>query len=402
MQKIKMGLLIPALFMAFQAQALDSDMFTVRGFGSLGVVNSSFEDADFVTDAAVPEGAGRTDDWSLTQMSRLGLQLDGQFNDQWSMGIQGLAEYNYKGTYSPSIPFAYIGYEPTNNLKLRAGRLTVPVYMLTDFARVGYALPWARPPLEMYRNYPLYEGIDMNYQFNASGAAYSLQALYSFSSTYDLSGGKDGNEVSMDTDDQWALVLTADVGSATFRVGHVQSKSDYESDGLDTLIAGYQGGGQGALIDEYNPNGNTASYDVLGLSYDPGDWFMRTELAKVSWKSKSLFPAYTVGYVTAGYRYGALTPYAIYGWYKLDSETSIGSADPFGGINTVMASSDASRSSTSVGLRWNFMDSADLKVQLSHVKKDSDTSNMALINYASGATAPSSYDVIFVGIDFVF
>lgn len=380
---------------------LGSDTFSISGFGTVGLVHSDYSDGDFRTDGAVPRGAGRSHDWSFSQMSKVGVQVDAKLSSKWSSSIQAVSEYTYEGDYTPVITNAFLKYEATPNVALRAGRMVQPIYMLTDFSRVGYAIPWARPPIEMYNNYPTYDGMDAVYKFNVWGVALTAQG-FAGHSTYKTASAPGSPVTTIESDETLGANLVADIGALTLRVAHNQSKGDFHNSSFDQIFALYRSLGLNALADQYQPSGKVASYDTVGVSYDPGSWFMRAEMAKVSWNSTTVLPSSTSGYLTGGYRTGDFTPYAIYAWNEQDSPTSIGSADPLGAINATMAGADSSRHSMSVGVRWDFKQNMDFKLQLTRVEKDSATSSNGLINRVSGSTVPESYNVIFAGIDFVF
>src|SRR5476649_1992041 len=52
-----------------------TSMFSFNGFGSLGIVHSSDNQADFLASAYQPTGPGFSRSWSATPDSQLGLQL---------------------------------------------------------------------------------------------------------------------------------------------------------------------------------------------------------------------------------------------------------------------------------------------------------------------------------------
>lgn len=405
-RRLSLAIALLGVNMPLYAVDLGSDVFSLSGFGSIGVVHSNYDQGDFRTDGAVPKGSGRSTSWSFSQMTKAGIQLDAKANDSWSASVQAVSEYSYDGDYSPEFKNIFVKFQATPNLAFRAGRMVEPIYMLTDYARVGYALPWARPPLEMYSNYPTYDGIDTIYKFNAANIAWTTQALAGVGS-YKTASSPGGTVTEIESKQTLGLSVLADVGAWTFRAAHIQSKSDVHNTQFDQIFAAYRARATlipsaGVLADEYNPNGKTGFYDTVGVNYDPGKWFVRAEMAKVTWNKNTILPSSTSGYLTGGYRFGAFTPYAIYGWAKQDSPTTLGSADPLTAINSIMAGSDGSRHSWSLGMRWDFKQNMDMKVQFSRIEKDSTTSSNGLTYRVSGSTVPESYNVLFAGIDFVF
>lgn len=377
-------------------------IFSVRGYGTVGLAHSNYKNADFRTDATVPNGAGRSHQWSASQMSRLGLQVDANVSDQWSASVQGVSEQNYKNSYAPTIVSAYVKYQPSNALALRAGRMVLPLYMLTDFSRVGYSLPWAISPMETYKQNISYDGADAIYKFAAGSATFAAQGFVG-GTTYRVATDLPSPVVKSKVSDIVGLNLTADVGASTFRAMYTRAKIRAENSTLSSIANTYVATGNGTLADQYFNNNEPVSFASLGYSYDPGTWFLRTEITRGKSESdKSLMPSQQDFYLAAGYHFGKFTPYAIYGKESNRGVKSIGATDPLGVINASLAGNDASRHSLSAGLRWDFSDRADFKVQFSRITRDTNTSNLGLIKQTPGTTPPSHINLIFAGIDFLF
>jgi len=384
------------------AEDSGNNIFTFSGFGSVGVVHSNYSDADFKVDDTVPTGAGRSHSWAVTQMSRLGMQVNGQFTPQLSATAQVVAEYNDKGNYSPDLALASVKYQISPSMALQGGRFVLPMYMLTEYSRVGYALPWARPPLEMYRSFPSIDGLELTKKFDLGSTALTT-AIYGGRSSHDATEEPGTQTETFTFSPLIGINATADVGASTFRMAYIQTRTDMSGSQFDSALDQYRAMGLSALVDQYKPTGRKISYTTLGYAYDPGDWFLRGEIAKVSRvDNSSLLPTFTDWYVTAGYRFGKFTPYMIYGREKDNTTTSIGAADPIGDINSALAAEDASRHSVSVGVRWDFHDSMDLKLQLTRTTRDTSTSNGGLSYISSVSSLPHSYNAVFAGYDFLF
>src|SRR5690606_29899007 len=159
------------------AAAQDGEpMFSFSGFGTVGAVHNSEDHADFATDFG-PDGAGHSDSVSFTPDSRLGLQLDARFSERFSAVVQLTSEYDYEGSYAPDVTLAHVRYAFSPALSLRLGRLAPPMFMLSDYRKVGYAMPWLRPPVEVYNASIQLDGGELMYRFNAGAAAVTLQLL---------------------------------------------------------------------------------------------------------------------------------------------------------------------------------------------------------------------------------
>jgi hypothetical protein len=97
---------------AVLAAADDSaaSLFSFAGFGTLGIVHSSEEQADFTTSIFKPNGAGYTRAWSTDPDSRIGAQVTFDPTAQLSAVLQVISEQNYDNTYKPYIEWANMKY----------------------------------------------------------------------------------------------------------------------------------------------------------------------------------------------------------------------------------------------------------------------------------------------------
>lgn len=87
------------------------DYFKFSGFGTLGVVGSDNDRVDFVNNAAQPNGAGHTRDWSASVDSRIGVQLTYLPSDKFSAVLQVTAEQEYDNTWDPDVEWAFLQYD---------------------------------------------------------------------------------------------------------------------------------------------------------------------------------------------------------------------------------------------------------------------------------------------------
>jgi hypothetical protein len=124
-----------------------ASIFSFSAFGTLGVVRSSEDRADFTASPLAPDGPGFTDAWSTGVDSRLGAQVMARFTPQLSAMLQVISEQRYNDTYTPHVEWANITYQPTPELSLRVGRIVLPTFLISDSRKVGYANPWVRPPV---------------------------------------------------------------------------------------------------------------------------------------------------------------------------------------------------------------------------------------------------------------
>lgn len=373
----------------FAASAQDSEsIFSFSGFGTVGVVHNDEDRADFATDFG-PDGAGYTDAWSANPDSRLGAQVDAQFTDRFSAVVQVLSEYDYAGSYAPEITLAHVKYAFTPALSVRLGRLAPPTFMLSDYRKVGYAMPWLRPPVEVYNTSLAIDGGEIAYKFNVGATAMTLQLI---------AGDTDAGTIELD--DTIGLVGRAEFGNSTLFAGYNRTTLSLKSDpGLDALLALYTPAFP-ALAARFHPADNDVTFSALGYAYDPGTWFARAEVTRLGTED-GMIAASTNMYASAGVRTGTFTSYATLGKVEMDGPQTLGAADPIGVINAVLAGSNSARESLTVGTRWDFRENFALKFEAAHVRADTG-SNGGLTNLQPGFRTGGSYNLLSAAVDFVF
>ena len=119
----------------------------------------------------------------------------------------------------------------------------------------------------------------------------------------------------------------------------------------------------------------------IGASYDPGQWFVMGEAAKFD--THSIVGAKKAWYASGGYRFGKLTPYVTYARIKADSNTSdpglsLAGLPPQAIPTAVFLNQTLNaqlnllpqQSTASLGLRWDFLKNAALKLQYDRVDLD--------------------------------
>lgn len=379
--------LLLTLPLAAAAQDADS-MFSFSGFGTLGIVHNSEDQADFATDFD-PDGAGFTDRWSANPDTRVGLQVDARFTERFSAVVQVLSEYDHAGSYEPDLTLAHVRYAFTPALSMRLGRLAPPTFMLSDYRKVGYAMPWLRPPVEVYNTSLAIDGGEIAYKFNVGSTAMTLQLV---------AGDTDAGPIKLD--DTVGLVGRAEFGSSTIFAGYNRTTLSLAADPSVEALLGLYASVSPALATRFRYADNDVTFSALGYAYDPGSWFARAEVTRLG-TDDGLIAASTNMYASAGRRIGAHTPYLTLGRVRIDSPTTLGDNDPIGVVNAILAGQNGNRHSVTVGTRWDFREKFALKLEASHV--DAGTgSDGGLTNLQPGFRRGGSYNLLSAAVDFVF
>jgi hypothetical protein len=356
-----------------------SPSFSLSGYGTLGVVHTDNRNADYLSDAFKPNGPGATRDWSMDVDSRVAVQATGNLTLKLSAVLQVISQQRYDGSYQPTVEWANVRYQATPEFGIRAGRVVLPIFMVTDSRRVGYAIPWVRPPVEVYSLVPVTnnDGIDATYRLPVGQGNNSFQVTAGRSdSKFPGSAGLGGGTAK--ARNLLALVDTFESGFFTARVNYGRGKLTIEEFApLFDAFRQFGPAGQ-AIAARYDVKDRNVTFIGVGASYDPGSWFLMGEWARFD--THSVIGAKSAWYASAGYRFGKMTPYLTYARMKSDGATTDPGL-PLAGLPPPIAQQAAMlnaalnqqlgavpvQDTVSVGLRWDFWRSAALKLQYDRV-----------------------------------
>lgn len=391
-----------------KAQAADAPDLAFNGFGTIGVVHSSEDRADFVSDVFRPEGAGYSGDWSAKVDSRLGLQLTAGLTPGLTGVVQVVVEQQYDDAFKPTVEWANLKYELTPDLYLRAGRIVLPGVLTSEYRKVGYALPWVRPPLEVYRlqGATSSDGIDAGYTFH----------LGEFSNTVRANVGrrdiKSPGGVETNVRDLVVLSGRAERGPLSLQLTYQHARLTVQ--GVEALFDAFrQFGPEGEEIaDRFDFDRKTVEFVGFGAGYDPGDWFLMGEFAK--FYSRTFLGDSHGLYVTGGYRFGDFTPYLTVARMRVDTATSHpgltldGLPPPLveiaaglnAALNHVLETTPAQKS-ISLGTRWDFARNVALKAQFDYLDLHRDSPGV-LVNEQPDFRRGGSVSLFSLALDFVF
>src|SRR3984885_14286575 len=385
-----------------------TSMFSFNGFGTLGVVHSSEDDADFTSTIFKPNGAGYSHDWSPDVDSLIGAQVIASFTPRLSALLQVMSQQNYDNTYKPRVEWANIKYQLTPEASIRIGRTVLASFLVSDTRNIGYANPWVRPPLEVYSLVPIdsSDGVDASYRWHIGNVVQTFLGTYGATSSTQTTG------TNSEARRQWNISDTLEYGAATLRIAY--QRANLTLDGLDTFFSAFgHFGPQGiALETRYDPYRKPLEFIGIGAMYNPRDWFVTGEWGPSQFHS--VLGESTAWYVSGGYRLAKFTPYLTYGTLKADSNRSDPGlnvsvlppylAGPAMGLNAALNAILGSipvQSTTSAGVRWDFMKNVDLKLQYDHTRLGAGSPG-TLTNLQPGFQLGGTVNLVSIAIDFVW
>lgn len=381
-------------------------LFTFNAFGTVGAVHSDERSGDFTLHALQKQGA--SDGWSAKVDTRIGGQLTANIAPQWSAVVQAVVEQREDGSFNPAVDWATLKYQVTPELSLRAGRIILPLFLYSDNYKVGYAQHWLRAPVEVYRLIPLTSttGLDVIYRFGHGDLKHTVQVAYGENTRRAPEGGK------VHIKDGWLIKDTVEIGALTLHATAGGSRVTMDIPGYNDLFDGYRAIAQSGvspqaeqaqtLLDKYEPRSRRTTFYSVGAGYDPGKWFVLSEVGQVS--SKSVFGRRFAWYATGGYRFGKFVPYLTYTRAKARSALSdpgVTGAPPDlnAGLNTVLAYAPEQKT-IAVGARWDFARNAALKLQLDRTRIAA--SSLGTLQTADTMPSAKDFKVFSISIDWVF
>lgn len=391
------------------AQIADGPTFSFDAFATVGVMHSDERQADFVGGALLGDGAGHSNAWSAKVDSRLGLQGSVQFLPRLAGVVQIIVEQDHDGRFTPGVEWANLSFDLTSALSVRAGRMVLPTFLTSEYRKVGYAIPWVRPPPEVYGLTPVtsIDGIQVSHRSRFGALTNTLRATYG---ARDLDVPDDGGEV--EARHGFILVDTIEYGDTTAFAQYLSISLSLDS--TRALFDGFrQFGAPGqAIAERYEVDGERVSVLSFGLRHDVGDWFVLGEWARFDTPT---FIADRQGWsVTGGYRHGHFTPYMTLSGVRVRSNTSdpglplAGLSAPLAatasglnaGLNNLLGRTGAQRS-VSLGTRWDVATNTALKVQFDHLDLDSGSPGV-LVNRQPAFRPGGSVSLFSLTLDFVY
>ncbi len=330
------------------------DYLSFSGFGTLGGVATNTDATLFRRDR---QGGGADKSGSLKVDSDFGMQLTATATPWLSATAQVLSLDRDRESLSTEIEWAFVKVKPVDGLALRAGRMALPVFAVSDSRNVGYVNNWLRPPAEVY-------GLAMLGRLQGADATYTAP-IGSTTLTASVLGGKseirNATEAAYPATGVRGLNLQWETEWATFRLGQIRSHVHLASLGI---------------VDAYTFTG-------AGVTVDRDNIVLQGEYVKRHSKTSPTIVDNNGWYLLGGYRFDQLLPYASYASSKPAYSTA-----PFHVAGP--------QHTAALGLRWDAYKALDIKAQIERINTD----GTAGVSFTSPISKPVT--AVSLAADFVF
>ena len=335
------------------------DHVTFSGFGTLGGVVTNNDDVDFRRDQQ-PDGANKTIDTGVD--TDVGVQLNVQATSWLSATVQGLALKRYEHDKNMEIEWAFLKATPLPGLSVRAGRMAMSTFLVSDSRNVGYANTWLRAPNEVY-------GLALLPRIEGGDVSYTKQVGETRLTGTFMAGHSEANVIgpTIPMKNVRGLNLQMELGAVTARAGRVTAHAEAPG-----------------IRDKY-------SFNSLGVSYDKDEVLAQAEY--VQRRSDSFYNTVAADgwYAMGGYRFGSFTPYAI----VARTTPKHSDSEPPSPIGTF----SGKQNTLAAGIRWEATSFAAVKFQYDHVNADG--TNGISFTKPGPSMVPGLPNLLFISVDTV-
>ncbi|MBC8026259.1 MAG: porin [Steroidobacteraceae bacterium] len=388
-----------------QAQDLDSDRFTIRGFGTVGATTHDTDGIEYRRNTGQARGA-ESGELDLKTDSLAGLQLDMRLGPKFAVVLQGVTRQSASGDWSPRLSQGFLRFSPDGSFVVRAGRIGYDAYLLAESRQVGYSYTAVRPSPDFYGLITSDEidGLDVAYTLRVGRGLFKARVY----------GGDNSGEIAFA--DRTHSELDASIEGATFdyllggwttRVAVF--RYSFEADDSLPLLAGALRAtnfpGAIAVADDIDSDVFESRALQLGVAYDNGPTVAQLVYTEISSDSIAA-PDVRKLYAQFGYRVREWTPYAAYANSRDRHDVHDAGLPNFpmlaplnAAVVAIQKGSRSTQRTASLGVRYDFNSHVDFKFQAdrTHVADSS-----LMFDYRPDAGSPFDMTVFTAAVDFVF
>ncbi|MCV2359021.1 hypothetical protein LNV08_08525 [Paucibacter sp. TC2R-5] len=372
--------------------------FSLATFGTLSMVRVDSGGATFLPFGNQPSGAKSA--WTSGLDSMLAVQARYNFLPSATATLQLTARRDDQNNYRPDIDWAYLSYQPSAGLNLRAGRFVAPLFAASDTRLVGYANLWVRPPVDVYTlALNGVDGADLIWRQAWAGNAFLTQ-IWGGSSRqqFPRKGAVGLTNQAVEYDKMLGLNLSLQRDGLGLRLAHMRARQTFiTTQGLPERGLSIFGDSQLACMSKansartpllcrglytgfaeleqgYDVNQALFRFSSAGVSYERGPWRLSSEAIWLHHHSRVANSR--AAYITLARSFEQLTPYITWSWHRAGSKTFEAAVKPE--YETLVkpnlkvyrpaGSEGPEQDSQSLGLRWDAMPGLAFKAQIDRMR----------------------------------
>lgn len=319
------------------------DAVNISGFLTSGVSVSDNE-IPYLTNKDI------TDELSFSSDTVLGIQLDSSLDEKTRVSAQLISNFS-NDNFDTNAEWLFVERNVTTDLRVRAGRLRLPVYAASRYVYVGSAYPWVRPPEEVYAQMAgitRFTGLDAIWQTPLAGGTLSLQPYAGSIKGEDIAIGSANVELNSES----LFGVTTKYAWGDFTAQAMFIKIDATIDNFPKVIDNEL---------KYLQVDLNAEIATLALQAELGNFDLRTEWAN---RDNDVLGNSWGWYGTVAYHHNQFTPYMTLGLRDSRELT-------FDDLTNTRDSESAA-----FGLRWDMTPKVALKSELHYGKAKSSSKGL--------------------------
>jgi hypothetical protein len=322
------------------------------------------------------------------------------------------------------VQWAYVGWQPTTALNIKAGRSVAPLFLMSDYRDVYYSQISARPNGAIYYNNPITfnDGLSAQWDYRARNDTFTLEAYFGKTDVKVAQGA-------VDVPHQGGLSLKWGRGPFSMRAGTSFARANFAPTpgGFAAQFLHFVQLGQtlglcsncqavdATRLQTYSHTHSRA----FAMVWDDGDIALQGEYT-ARYADSLLIGSSRGWYLQAARHLGEWTPYASIGrfWPTSAPIGLVANAPPnpsavqqqvldtIATANATNLNGKYNRGQDALGVRWDFRQNMALKLQWDRYRLDNPRwGSGGTVSYAMGAGAPpfsGRVNAYTLNLDFIF
>ena len=384
--------------------------WSISGFGSFGYVLTDTNSLGFIRDRTQTKSI--TKSGGVTADSRLGVQLDVDFNQSWHTTIQWIARDHAGDFFEQNLELAFIRWRPYANLDIRAGRLAMDTFLISDYRNVGFAYPWMRPSHDFYANITTYhfDGFDIAKRFSVNSDYLTLKFFAGYGMNhFDIGLGLFEMDMPMTglslayESNNWLTKVVYNYQRFATEIPNESLTTVMNDSTFNTLLPGLS-----SLTPHVSLKDTNLHYISLGTRYDDATWLVHAEISYLDSQTSLIGDVFS-GYLSVGRRFSSVTLYSVYGFAQ-GLHNNVDIPDPIvpapallglqSSLDVAINNNSPKQQSFSLGARWDVYPNIALKTQWVHYWLGHN--GAAYWRHLDDSIKPDKVNVWSFGVDFIF
>ena len=330
---------------------------------------------------------GYDEDINFKEESLFALQTSADLGENLSMTAQIIARG--ENDWETDFEWAYLTYSINDQTSVLVGRQRAPLYMYSEYLDVSYAMPWISVPAGVYVTlFSKFDGVTVNHDFTFDNFEGRIQ-LVGGSETTEVPIA--GDPIDVDFDNIVGTNLTLSNDWLTFHTAYVTTQVSVPESRVDGLANFWRDqSGFEFIADEISVDDDTLTFGEVGIQIEYNNWLFISEYTHQDYEEMTLDKEEAL-YATIGYRFDDVLVHATYA--KLDNEindvqnqlpeaTTELLAAQVGDTRALLNFRKLDYTYYSIGARWDFHESAALKIEFSDQDNKLTNHNTQLIRTA--------------------